>query len=162
MPWFDPCLAHVTFLVDKVAFFPSAFVSPVSIIPPMHLTDLPLNTTLFRWTSGRSLGTLKHGSSYVVEHLKEKYFHAVSFCLQRVKLFWDMLYLLFWFKRRGVKHEETVSFWGICIWQSRLYRGLNFLNAIITLEPPPWNAWWGTLLCDLMGAWNWKNIWFIG
>ena len=111
VPWFDPCLAHVTFLVDKGAFFPSAFVSPVSIIPPMAHTDLPLNTTLFRWTSGRSFGTLKHGSSYIVEHMKEKYCRVVYFCLQRVKLFWDM-YLLFWFKRRGVKHEETASVWG--------------------------------------------------
>ena len=92
-------------------FFPSAFVSPVSIIPPMAHTDLPLNTTLFRWTSGRSFGTLKHGSSYIVEHMKEKYCRVVYFCLQRVKLFWDM-YLLFWFKRRGVKHEETASVWG--------------------------------------------------
>jgi hypothetical protein len=74
-------------------------------------TDLPL----FRWSRGRSIGTLKHGSSYIMEHLKEKYFNVVSSCLQRVKLFWDMLYLLFWFKRRGVKHEEIVSVWGICV-----------------------------------------------
>ena len=83
-------------MVDKVAFFsPSAFVSPVSVITPVLQTDLSLTTTLFRWTSGRSLGTLKHDSSYIVDHMKEKYFHVVSSFLQRVKLFWDMVYLLF-------------------------------------------------------------------
>lgn len=58
-------------IFGKVAFFPSAFVSPASIIAPVLHTDLPLNTTLFRWTSRRSLGNLKRGSSYIVEHLKE-------------------------------------------------------------------------------------------
>jgi hypothetical protein len=55
-------------------FFPSAFVSPVSIIPPVLYTDLPVNTTPLRWTSGRSLRTLKHSSSYIWEHLKERTF----------------------------------------------------------------------------------------
>jgi hypothetical protein len=55
----SPCAICCAQSVTLTGFTPGTSVSPVSVIPPMLHTDLQLNTTLTKRTSGRNLRTFQ-------------------------------------------------------------------------------------------------------
>jgi len=47
-----------------MAFLPVRRISPVSVIPPLLITDIRLTATVIRRTSGRSLGVVKKKDAF--------------------------------------------------------------------------------------------------
>lgn len=93
---FDPGPRHMSFVVDKSGagpgFYSSISAFCVSILVPVLITYLRLNTTFTRRTSGRTWRTLNHinALSDVKEYWTEGYIYIVNAGKGKFGLRWEL------------------------------------------------------------------------